>query len=1173
MDQYARKGGRSIDVAVQKVLLFDVIRMRRISGTGFASDLMSNYDRMVHGASGLALRRMGAPPSAVKCMSSTVMNMKHFIRTAYGDSDSFYGGNPELPLQGGGQGSPAAPPMWIAMTVVLLHIASSHEAGVQLVSAISNILVAFSAIMYVDDTDLFTIAKPNESDTQLCLRTQMLADKWIDGLYATGAVLRPEKCWWLFIAFAWEGSKWRYQEPDESDFQLLVPDVKGDLQVVKRIRHDTQKRTLGVRMSGNGSMISASNDNNEKGEYDYLKGASIQWASSITNSYLNRGLSSLALKSTISKTWTYPLAATKLTKKQCDQIMLPVYNAVLPKMGFNRKLPRAYRFAPLSHQGQDLPHLFLIQGTEQIKMFLTHLGKGTHVCDVIVCCLESASIEVGVGGNILAQDFCKFGHLLTDSWVKTLSMFCHNNDIVLEGEYPWPAPFREHDDYLMKMLIDRNQGLFSLGEIRLINRCRLYLQLMSLSDACTGEGNRFTHSSIIGTIDKDRRSKWIWPVQARPTPREWSVWRRCVRQIWAPRPGHSIDKCLGLWLHDGHQNWHWFTDETSIYYRVHMRCWKEYKNDPSQITTRAARFYHDGTMLCRPPPLLARCSVKIIDDSTIIHEGYCGRVIQQTSECVSENTIESAILRSHPMLQQMLRDSRWIDDGHSMAMAIAAGSGRCVVDGSFHPDYKIGTAAFVFDDGDDAVQASGCSRAFGDPNEMSSYRAELFGIYMALNTTHLLCQQFQITSGAIEFGCDNITAIQKGLAELFYPNIQHRNFDLLWAIHHLRHLIPVEITFRHVRGHQDEIDNAVLDPWALLNIMVDKEAKWYLSKVISDPSRDADLKIVSPHWNVYMDGPPITCKVSQTIIEKITSKNMKQFLVRTKKLTSYTYDLVDWDSSGRAIRQMSPPDMSWVTKFASGFCGTAHMMARWKNGGWETNKCPRCGSCVENTEHLLWCSHARARLCRHEATTAFLSWMTDNHTEPSLYYCVAQVLQRGHHTSFTAHTSKCINPSVKELGKEQDEICMMNFFRGRISKKWISVQDSYLRRNHIPTRKRGSTWAAGFIKQIYKWCRTLWDDRNALVHSKIADDKARAVASDTDCKIIKEFQKGINGIRARDQHIILDVSVDEVLSKHQFDKLNWLRHVKAARLRCQNFELTQMERMRKFMEKWKRRRK
>ena len=150
-------------------------------------------------------------------------------------------------------------------------------------------------------------------------------------------------------------------------------------------------------------------------------------------------------------------------------------------------------------------------------MFLTHLGKGTHVCDVIVCCLESASIEVGIGSNIFVQDYNKFGHLLTDSWVKTLWKFCHDNDIVLDGEYSWPTTLREHDAYLMQMLIDRNDDLFSLGEIRLINRCRLYLQLMSLSDACTGDGSRFTHSTVTGKIDADRRSKWIWPVQACPS--------------------------------------------------------------------------------------------------------------------------------------------------------------------------------------------------------------------------------------------------------------------------------------------------------------------------------------------------------------------------------------------------------------------------------------------------------------------------------------------------------------------------------------------------------------------------------------------------------------------------------------------------------------------------------
>ena len=79
--------------------------------------------------------------------------------------------------------------------------------------------------------------------------------------------------------------------------------------------------------------------------------------------------------------------------------------------------------------------------------------------------------------------------------------------------------------------------------------------------------------------------------------------------------------------------------------------------------------------------------------------------------------------------------------------------------------------------------------------------------------------------------------------------------------------------------------------------------------------------------------------------------------------------------------------------------------------------------------------------------------------------------------------------------------------------------------------------------------------------------------SDTDQKIIKEFTTGISGIRARDQWVISDTCVETILQKKFEDKLNWLRHVKAVRKRSEQMELSQMDRMRLFMEKWKRRRK
>ena len=160
-----------------------------------SNDLMANYDRMAHVPSGLALRYLGAPPTAIQCMSTTIQHMRHYIRTAYGDSETFYGGDEKNPLQGGGQGSPAAPPMWIALTIIVLTIMATYEPGVTVVFAISAAVLTFSAVLYVDDTDLFTLKKDDETVSEMLSRAQTQTSRWVEAMWATGAALRPEKCW------------------------------------------------------------------------------------------------------------------------------------------------------------------------------------------------------------------------------------------------------------------------------------------------------------------------------------------------------------------------------------------------------------------------------------------------------------------------------------------------------------------------------------------------------------------------------------------------------------------------------------------------------------------------------------------------------------------------------------------------------------------------------------------------------------------------------------------------------------------------------------------------------------------------------------------------------------------------------------------------------------------
>ena len=118
--------------------------------------------------------------------------MKNFVRTAYGDSDTYYGGDLDDLLQGGGQANPATPPMWTAISIVILNILSMYTPGAKIIASISLAITMFSAIMYVDDTDIFVLSDHQESVQGLLSRAQSLVDTWCRALWASGGVLRPE---------------------------------------------------------------------------------------------------------------------------------------------------------------------------------------------------------------------------------------------------------------------------------------------------------------------------------------------------------------------------------------------------------------------------------------------------------------------------------------------------------------------------------------------------------------------------------------------------------------------------------------------------------------------------------------------------------------------------------------------------------------------------------------------------------------------------------------------------------------------------------------------------------------------------------------------------------------------------------------------------------------------
>ena len=66
---------------------------KKIPATSIFADLVSNYDLVVHSIADLSLQRVDVLKEYILCAFTTLQNMSHSVRTAFGDSKSTYGGD------------------------------------------------------------------------------------------------------------------------------------------------------------------------------------------------------------------------------------------------------------------------------------------------------------------------------------------------------------------------------------------------------------------------------------------------------------------------------------------------------------------------------------------------------------------------------------------------------------------------------------------------------------------------------------------------------------------------------------------------------------------------------------------------------------------------------------------------------------------------------------------------------------------------------------------------------------------------------------------------------------------------------------------------------------------------------------------------------------------------
>ena len=123
-----------------KRLLYDLAHLQRHPIILCSNDAKSCYDRIVHSIASMAMQRLGLPLQPITCMIITIQKMNHYIRTAFGESETTMKNDDEntTPFQGILQGNGSGPTLWLAVSTPLIEMMRNNGHGVRFRTPISK---------------------------------------------------------------------------------------------------------------------------------------------------------------------------------------------------------------------------------------------------------------------------------------------------------------------------------------------------------------------------------------------------------------------------------------------------------------------------------------------------------------------------------------------------------------------------------------------------------------------------------------------------------------------------------------------------------------------------------------------------------------------------------------------------------------------------------------------------------------------------------------------------------------------------------------------------------------------------------------------------------------------------------------------------------------------------
>lgn len=291
-------------------------------------------------------------------------------------------------------------------------------------------------------------------------------------------------------------------------------------EIVPRLEPTQGFRTLGVFLTPSGQY---------KRQASVLCIQAEKFKQQILPSHLTPAEAYCCLMMYIRPKLNYPTPCVSLTEAQCHHIQSLILEAILPKLHLNRHTPRAVLFAGPRYGGLNIPENYTDLGYGHLQYLVAHIKLGDEVSQLILSLITHTQLQVGSTTPFFQLQYSTYAKWIDSTWITDCWKFSQRARITVDIESQWvPLLSREGDIALMDLALTFNLDSYQLQRI---NTCRLYLQVLLVSNITTARGDKLLPSVLYGERDIHHTSVLLWPTVPRPPEAFWTSWRMFLQHF------------------------------------------------------------------------------------------------------------------------------------------------------------------------------------------------------------------------------------------------------------------------------------------------------------------------------------------------------------------------------------------------------------------------------------------------------------------------------------------------------------------------------------------------------------------------------------------------------------------------------------------------------------------